>query len=180
MICDSTTEPFHFTAALAETESKTRAGSLHSGQLGGNICFTSANVCFGSREGETRTKWRKEPAGGTRGKITFPPAWGFAANPASPKLFHSVCISKRFPLCRITAPTSSNTHWSLKMKENEFLGRCNFDGAHCASAYCKEASFFIVVVVSGSWTPPGPSLPHPLPSEMGERGGGKTKICALR
>jgi len=28
------------------------------------------------------------------------------------------------------------------MKEKEFLRTCNFDESHCASTYCKEASYF--------------------------------------
>lgn len=101
-----------------------------------------------AERGKQKRNKEKRSAGGTRGEITFPPAWGFAANSASPKLFHFVCISKRFILCRITAATFSNTHRSLKMKENEFLRTCNFDGSHCASTYRKEASYFIVVMVS--------------------------------
>lgn len=127
-----------------------------------------------------KQEWSKEKrsAGDTRGEITFPPAWGFAANPASPKLFHFVCISKRFILCRITAPTFSNTHWSLKMKENEFLRMCNFDGSHCASTYCKEASYFSIVVFSLgrelNTTQPLTPSPPPL-SDGGERKGKKPK-----
>lgn len=53
--------------------------------------------------------------------MRLPPTLGFAANLASPELFHFACISKRFTLCRITASTSFNTHQSLEIKKNYFL-----------------------------------------------------------